>query len=166
MPLAGSVSGADGGEYGAEDGGTGCQAGGVDNGSDRSLSLSGPHSTGLPGRVSLGALQLRRHSELRLPSSPGDRCGQHAAAPSQIFVHPMNRYVRSLYGGTTIRMRITCDKAKRDKTLQERGPDFEDAKVVFGKRGKTPGRLSFGDAQTQMKGNVFKGMSAAWPLEP
>ena len=29
-------------------------------------------------------------------------------------------------------MRITCDPAKRNKTLSERGLDFEDARLVFG----------------------------------
>jgi hypothetical protein len=47
---------------------------------------------------------------------------------------PDNRKVKHVFVATLSRMRLTFDAAKRNKTLFERGLDFEDALVVFAGR--------------------------------
>lgn len=51
-------------------------------------------------------------------------------------------------------MKITCDPAKREKTLQERGIDFEDAAKVFAGRTLTleDDRFDYGETRFQTYG--------------
>ena len=61
-------------------------------------------------------------------------------------------------------MRITCDPAKRERTLRERGLDFEDAATVFAGKIATRAdqRFDYGEDRFITAGHLAGRMVVVW----